>query len=301
MDAGATGAAKATGSWVLAIVDSVTAETPIAISRAMNDAIKAEHISEFVTPTFEALNHGMMLGALDGAYEADTNNTIDAAALSPPEVELSHRLASSTSTTYRVLGFSNMTYESALDQFLERKVLTRASFDALTEKARRRAFTIAGTSKIQIIKTAQRELARQVALGADLSNFRKVVAQRLESAGWTPASRSHVETIFRTNVANTYQAGHWEHRMRPSVLKARPFTQVVTVNDGPPRQRETHRKLHMRVLRADDPAWKEACPPFGYNCRCRLRTLPSSYDGPVDTGLPDVPDAGFTSGVPSLI
>jgi hypothetical protein len=212
MDAGATGAAKATGSWVLAIVDSVTAETPIAISRAMNDAIKAEHISEFVTPTFEALNHGMMLGALDGAYEADTNNTIDAAALSPPEVELSHRLASSTSTTYRVLGFSNMTYESALDQFLERKVLTRASFDALTEKARRRAFTIAGTSKIQIIKTAQRELARQVALGADLSNFRKVVAQRLESAGWTPASRSHVETIFRTNVANTYQAGHWEHR-----------------------------------------------------------------------------------------
>lgn len=302
MDTGSEAVAKATGDWVSAIASAIDSTTPSVISEQIRNAIKAEQLSTFVTPTYEALSHGMMLGALDSAYEADTDNSIDAPIFDPPPTEqLSHRLVGARSTTYRILGFSSAPYEEALNQFLERKVLTRASFDALNDKAKRRAFTLAGTSKISIVKTAQRELARQVARGADLRDFRNVVAERLERAGWTPANKSHVETIFRTNVANTYQAGHWEHRMRPSVLRARPYTQIVTANDGPPRQRETHRKLHLRVLKANDPAFKTACPPFGYNCRCRCRTLPSSYDGPVDTGLPGVPDKGFVSGVPSLI
>ena len=301
MERGAEAVAQVTGDWVSSLAEAVTATTPHAIGEQIRESIKAEQLAAFVTPTYEALSHGVMLGGLDSAYEADTENMIEAPEYTPP-VELSTRLAvGSRSTTYRVLGFSNMAYEDALDQFLERKVLTRASFDALNDKAKRQAFTIAGTTKLNIIRTAQRELARQVARGADLRDFRKVVEQRLISAGWTPQNKSHVETIFRTNVANTYQAGHWEHRMRPSVLKARPFSQVVTANDGPPRQRKTHQALHLRVLRADDPAFKTACPPFGYNCRCRLRTLPSSYDGPVDVGLPGVPDDGFVSGVPSLI
>lgn len=307
MDAGAKAVGEATGSWVDAIVSAVTAELPRAIYQQIRDAIKAQELEAFVTPTYEALSHGMMLGALDSAYEADTENTIEAPVMEAPEPTglseeaSTYYLVGARSTTYRILGFSNLQYEDALDQFLERKVLTRASFDALSDKAKRKAFTIAGTSKLSIIKTAQRELARQVARGADLRDFRRVVQERLVSAGWTPQNNSHLETIFRTNVANTYQAGHWEHRLRPSVLKARPFTQIVTANDGPPRQRETHRKLHLRVLRVNDPAFKKACPPFGYACRCRLRTLPSSYDGPVETGLPDVPDKGFVSGVPSLI
>lgn len=302
MASGVEAVAEVTGDWVDAIADACTAEMPHDLSKQIREAIKAQQLEAFVTPTYEALNHGMMLGSLDSAYEADTENLIEAPVMEEPEpAHLSHRLVGSRSTTYRILGFSSLEYETALDQFLERKVLTRASFDALSDKAKRKAFTIAGTTKLSLIQTAQRELARQVARGADLRDFRRKVKQRLVQAGWTPQNTSHVETIFRTNVANTYQAGHWEHRMRPSVLRARPFTQVVTANDGPPRQRETHRALHLRVLKANDPAFKTACPPFGYNCRCRLRTLPSSYDGPVETGLPGVPDRGFVSGVPGLI
>lgn len=307
MDKGSTEAAKATGDWVDAIVAACDGETPIVISRQITESIKATELNAFVTPTHEALVHGMMLGALDSAFEADTENSIDAPIYEPPAAELAsyesyyHLATGQRSITYRILGFSSKPYEEALNEFLGKKVITRRSFDALSDKAKLRAFTMAGTSKISILKTAQRELARQVAIGADLRNFRQVVKERLESAGWTPSSKSHVETIFRTNVANTYQAGHWEHRMRPSVLKARPYSQVVTANDGQPRQRAAHQALHLRVLLANDPAFKTACPPFGYNCRCRLRTLPSSYDGPVDTGLPGVPDKGFSSGVPSLI
>jgi len=124
---------------------------------------------------------------------------------------------------------------------------------------------------------------------------------RLESKGWTPASKSHVENIFRTGISSSYNAGGAEHRMRPSVLKARPFWQVVTVNDGPPRQRATHRNVHLWILRADNPIWASCHPPFGFMCRCRVRSVPASYDGEVQTTLPDLPDKGFSSGIGALL
>ena len=54
--------------------------------------------------------------------------------------------------------------------------------------------------------------------------------------------------------------------MRPTVRLLRPFVQIVTVNDGPPRQRLKHQALHLRVLRIDNPIWAVVCTPFGYNC-----------------------------------
>lgn len=292
-----------TGSWVIKIAESITATTPAGIMREVSASLDDAALEHFAKPASEGYMHGVMLGALDSAYEADTNNSIEAPEYQEPESlqASSRQLAGAKSVTYRVLGFSSLEYEEATDIFLSKKVLTRPVFDALSEKAKQKAFTVARAAKSSMILTVQRELARQVAIGADLKDFRQVMAKRLERAGWTPASKSHVETIFRTGVQATYNAGGAEHRMRPTVLKTRPFWQIVTVNDGPPRQRATHRAVHLWVLRADNVIWATCHPPFGFNCRCRVRSLPATYDGEVKTELPDLPDDGFSSGIGALM
>jgi uncharacterized protein with gpF-like domain len=129
----------------------------------------------------------------------------------------------------------------------------------------------------------------------------------LETAGFTPANPSHVETIYRTNVLNSYNSGRYAQATKPSVLKLRPYWQIRTVNDGPPRQRKTHQDVHLWVLRADDSFWKNAYPPFGFNCRCRVVTLSEpelkAKNLRVHSGgeIHLLPDTGFTSGIGALL
>lgn len=256
-----------TGAWAKAIAGNCSGDNAVALNREITSALKDEDLDHLATPTEHALMHSLALGCLDSAYEVETENTIAAPALPAPEAtKASSRILAVGDVTNRILGFSELPYSVATDQFLQLKVITRKSWDALEQKAKLKSLTIANATKTSMIETAQRELARQVARGADLRDFRKRVAARLESHGWTPANPSHVETIFRTNVQRSYTAGRVEHAMKPSVLRARPLWQVITVNDGPPRQRVTHRSNHLRVLRADNPIWKTKMMPWGFNC-----------------------------------
>ena len=302
IEKGTENAAVVTGHWSALIVSSISADNAVGIARQINASLQDASTDAYVAVCERALMHSLALGALDSAYEVETENAIEAPAGPAPEtLRRASRVITLASVTNQILGFSELPYQAATDQFLQLKILTRKSWDALEAKAKLKSFTIANASKTSMIETAQRELARQVARGADLRDFRKRVASRMESAGWTPANPSHVETIFRTNVQRSYTAGRVEHAMKPSVLKARPFWQVVTVYDGPPRQRATHRSNHGKTLRADNPIWSSKMMPWGYNCRCRFRTIAASYTGEISSDLEGVPDEGFTAGVASLV
>ncbi|MFZ5896824.1 MAG: phage minor head protein [Myxococcota bacterium] len=293
---------EVTGQWAEQIVRALSGTTPASINHQVTTALGREHIEAFAEPTERALTHSIMLGAVDSAYEATTNDTI-----TPPAFKLPASLASSRTLAQSVVppalisGFAEMPYQSAVGAFLRLHPLPRRVFDVLSDKAKLRSFTIARMTSVAMIRTVQKELARQIARGANLREFRKFAAARLESAGWTPANASHVETIFRTNVLKAYTAGRVEHMMRPSVLKARPFWKVLTVNDGPPRQRRTHQNQHGKVLRADNPIWATKMVPWGFNCRCRVTSVPASYKGKIWDDLEGVPDPGFTGGIAHLI
>jgi len=304
IDRGVTDAVAVTGRWADDVLRLVTGlDNGGAIQRVLQAAIGDELLDDFAGALSDELEQGIMLGALDSSFEAENDDTID-----PPEFEAPASVEQAAQRDPIVLlrkgtepGFSTHPLDAALDIFRAKKPLTSAVFEALSGKAKLKAFTVARMQRLGMIRTVQRELARQVRRGADLREFRKFAEARLISAGWTPANASHVETIFRTNVVQAYNAGRVEHAMRPSVLRLRPFWQVVTVNDGPPRQRPAHRALHLRVLRATDAAWGRAYPPFGFMCRCRVRTVAATYEGPVELELPGVPDDGFSSGVPQLL
>lgn len=288
--------------WVEDMLREVpTSDSSVAINAAVERTIVGADIAALAAPAHEGLMHGMMLGALDDRYEATGTDKINPEEFTPPEVQTLRLLAAGA----KVPNFVELPYQSAVKQFLDLRPVSRKVFDALDDKAKRQAFTVAGTTKKKVVRVVQRELARMVGQGASLREFKQVVAKRLEKAGWSPLSPRHLETVFRTNTMKAYAAGQWEHALRPAVRNLRPFVQWVGVQDGPPRQRASHQRAHGLVMRIDNPEWGILCAPCSWNCRCRVRTLPKTYQGPVVASIlaivPDLIGKGFTCGVSNLI
>jgi hypothetical protein len=282
-----------TGALADAIVKAVSGKTTAAaIKSAIDGAAKRFGAGKIAKPIERELLHGALLGALDAFYESETERFVPVESFRSEAPEF---LLAITDARFaaRPLG-------EAIKAFLSKKAVTRDVFDAMEKSAQRRAFTVANAANEAMVRTVKQELLRQLAVGADLADFGKHAAKRFESAGWTPANSSHVETVFRTNVLGAYNGGRIRQMTEPAVLDARPFWESLPVGDGPPRQRATHRNF---VLRAADPFWQTAAPPYGYNCRCRLRSLSVRQGaGRVQEGssIHGLPDHGFASGISTM-
>lgn len=216
---------------------------------------------------------GLMLGALDSAFEGDEEVEIEVETFGAIQAEVRRIL-----TVRRLLvdtdpRFTEHPMAQAVRVFESREVVTPDVFQQLSAAARQRAFTIANLADEELLRTARSELSNRIKEGADLARFRDFVAERLEGAGWTPANASHVETIFRNNVQAAYSGGRWRQMSQPDVADARPYLQILTANDGPPRQRPNHQATHGKIFRVDDPAFPASLPPWDHNCRCRVRSL----------------------------
>jgi hypothetical protein len=300
VDTGTAALAKQTERLGVAIARAVHGKSSAkAIRAAVIATGRRWNVERFADPLERAWNQGQWLGALDADFEARTNRPVKIesfAALHAPLLLAPYDRSTDPAFATRPVG-------DARKQFEQREPVTRPVYDAMTDAARRRAVTVAGAANKEIVRTVQRELVQQVAQGADLRDFEKRVVPRLEAAGWTPQNSSHVENVLRTNVSGAYNAGRARQMTQPAVLRLRPYWQIVTVNDGPPRQRPTHQAAHLVVLRADDPFWLTAYPPFGFLCRCRVRTLGRRQGEQIvvsGSSIHDLPDRGFTSGLSIL-
>lgn len=249
-----------------------------------------------------------MLGAVDSMLEREQDEDEPLPVLASWRSAILQRLDANKK-------LSGMPFEQAIKLFEERQILPKEQFDQLRDAAKRKAFTVAGLAAEELLQEAHGEIARQIRdsreksyydeatgkwvyKGPNLREFDKFAKDRLEKAGWTPANPSHVETVFRTNVMSAYSSGRVVEMTQPAVVTARPYWQIVGVNDS--RQRETHRKAHGTILSVDHPFWRRAYPPFGYNCRCRVisrsKRWVDAHGGP--TRVPEgLPDKGFASGI----
>lgn len=275
--------ARLTGRIANTIAETVPeTDDPLAIRRALDKAsVDLEPLSQAI---YRTMLRSLMLGALDADWEAENDEAVKPDAFERATAERGQVL----------LSFTTVPFTEALKQFRERSVLSRREFDRLTGGLKRKAFTFAGAANTQMLETAKDELTKAIAAGADLRTFRAQLGERFESAGWTPLNRSHVETIFRNNVMGAYSSGRVAQMTQPAVLAARPYWQIMGVSDA--RSRPAHKRALNKVLRADDPFWKKAKPPFGHMCRCRMVSRSAAdverlgltvVSGASLTGLPD--------------
>lgn len=286
---GVAEAAEVTNAWGAEVVSALRGVTSEAAIRRAIDRVELQlDVTRFAELLAEKMERALMLGALDSERERLREIALE-----------TNKLSASVLFDTQTRSFARAPRESAIKLWEQRQVLPPEEFAALSDELKGKAFTYAELARTDLISSVHAELGRQLKTGElELKRFETFVEERLKKAGWTGPAPSHVETVFRTNVASALTSGRYADQTQPAVLKALPFWEIRGVTDA--RQRPTHKAAHGTILPADHPFWRVAYPPFGFNCRCQVIARTRSWVdrnnariGPVPRNLPD---PGFTSG-----
>jgi phage gp29-like protein len=295
--------ARVTDKWVSTIVDSVKGLTKPHQINARLTAV-ADHLDllPFARSIERRLVHSSMTGSLDSQWE-DVNDQAIAPEKFPEPEPAATALTTRKATLAGVPGaspdFTSMAYQEALKYFMGKTPIPKSTFAKLNAAAKARSFTVAGLASDHALNIAKSELGNAINEGADMALFAERLNARFTAAGFTTLNPSHLETVFRTNLVDSYNVGRKAEMSTPTALKERPYWIIRTVKDD--RQRQTHGAHDGWILRASDPFWRKVGgPPWGFNCRCRLSTIREAKlagreirNGVEVRGIPDV---GFEPG-----
>ena len=256
--------ARLTGAWAAQLCAAVHDDhSDVAIHRALSSAADSLSLDALARSMERTITLSLALGALDSAWEVETEQPIQ-----PPVFSRRDGVfLAGAPAAVEVSNFVLKPFAEAIQAFVSKKVVSRRLFDRLSAEAKRRSFTIAGLAKKEMLSTAHDELSKAIIEGADLRTFRDRLGDRFDSAGWTQLNKSHVETVYRNAVVGSYASGRDVQMSQPEVLAARPYWQILGVDDD--RTRPTHKAVHRHVLAASDSFWKRAPLPWGHNDRCR--------------------------------
>lgn len=181
--------------------------------------------------------------------------------------------------------------EAAVAYLQQKGVTVSWDWQDMLDDAHATAFTVAKTAGMDVANDIYDAVVRAAENGETLTEFSRSLTPVLQGKGWwgrvdvanpdtgeiqtaTLGTPHRLKTIYLTNMQSAYMAGRYV-AMQDSVA-THPYWQYVAVNDS--RTRESHRLMHGRVYRADDPVWDSMYPPLDFRCRCRVRPL-SRADG----------------------
>lgn len=249
--------------------------------RAVSRAAGRLDVSRLARVVEQASLRAVMQGAWEAAWEAENDDAVEPpkfsarqlAAAGGAQAAAAAAEGATKGVAESVVGklaeadFVRRPFREAIQDFAARRIMTKAAFKRLVAANKRRAFTIAGLGRRAMIETAHDELTRAIEAGSDVRKFRAALAKRFSAAGWTQLKPSRVNLVFRNAVMSASANGRHAQMTQPHVLKARPYWQVLGVDDKV--TRKTHKAAHGKVLRASDPFWERAPLPWGHNCRDR--------------------------------
>lgn len=148
-----------------------------------------------------------------------------------------------------------------------------------------KVFTVAKVMREDILADIRSMVGKAIEEGISFQQFRKELEPSLKRSGWWGkvalgdgaggvevvqlGSVYRLKTIYRTNLQTAYMSGRYAAQAENADV--RPYLQYISVLDS--RTRPSHRVLHGKVFRVDDPFWDDFYPPNGWGCRCRVRAL----------------------------
>ncbi|WP_047243724.1 phage minor head protein [Chromobacterium subtsugae] len=159
-------------------------------------------------------------------------------------------------------------------------------WEELWQDAQAQAFTVAKVTRLDILQDIRDAVEKALAEGKTFAWFKKELTPILKAKGWWGkqevldedtgevrevllGSPRRLETIYRTNLQTAYMAGRWQTQMEN--VGDRPYWMYVAIRDS--KTRPSHRALHGKVFRYDDPFWQSYYTPNGWGCRCRIVAL----------------------------
>ncbi len=169
--------------------------------------------------------------------------------------------------------------EEAAESLSEKRIVSPEEFNAISDEARRRSFTVAGEESEDAIRTIRDLLTEDIREGTSLRSFRKRLDESLEGSLLGPA---HRETTYRNAVQSAFHEGHDHLASHPIVADLFPYQSYDPIDDG--RVRPEHlalKKLGLsgtNIYHRNDPFWNLWTPPNGHRCRCgtNLHTIESA-------------------------
>lgn len=174
----------------------------------------------------------------------------------------------------------------AVEYFRSKGLQLTWDWQDMRREAHNEAFTVAKVTSLDVLRTIQQMVDKAISTGITFDEFKRTLRPQLEAAGWWGkaevldgntgevsqaqlGSTRRLRTIYQTNVQTAYMAGRFQRYLDGVAL--RPYWRYVAILDG--RTRPTHRALHGKVWRYDDPIWQVIWPPNGWGCRCRVQAL----------------------------
>lgn len=147
--------------------------------------------------------------------------------------------------------------------------LSPSQFGKLSDEARLRAFAVSGIAKGDELETVYQALAKALAKGSTLAEFKRDCAKIFERRGWVGKRCWRIDNIYRTNLQTAYNVGRY--KWQKAGARFLPYLQYSAVNDS--RTRPTHRALDGLVFPVDHKFWDHWYPPNGFMCRCGTLAL----------------------------
>ncbi len=163
------------------------------------------------------------------------------------------------------------------------------------KEAHQRAFTVARSAGYDVLADIKQALIDALSNGESYKQFLDKLQPTLQAKGWwgkaidketgeiiqsyEGSSRPvelgspwRLKLIYEQNLQTALMAGRY--REMSSATSTHPYWQYVAVLDT--RTRPSHRAMHGRIFKFDDPVWSVAYPPNGWRCRCRVRPMSSA-------------------------
>jgi SPP1 gp7 family putative phage head morphogenesis protein len=167
------------------------------------------------------------------------------------------------------LSFTPLPFDEAIRFFRGKVTLPADQYRQLTSEARAKAFSVSGVARMDVMGDIYESMERAISEGRGYGDWKNDIRDIMQTRGWDGKLPYRADTIFRTNIQSSYQAGHYQRMME--VADALPYWQYVAVMDG--RTRPAHAAMNGKVLPANDPWWQANYPPNGFNCRCTVRAM----------------------------
>ncbi|HBO9849857.1 phage minor head protein [Pseudomonas aeruginosa] len=155
----------------------------------------------------------------------------------------------------------------------------------MLDQAHDQAFTVAKAMRLDLLSDIRAALETALQDGQTLQQFIEQLQPVLEAQGWWGqqvivdgagnaelvqlGSPRRLKTIYQSNLQSAYMAGR--KASMEETTETHPYWMYIAVLDG--KTRPSHRALHGKVFRHDDPIWSRIFPPNGFNCRCRVIAL----------------------------
>lgn len=175
--------------------------------------------------------------------------------------------------------------EKAVEYMQDKGFRITKDWREMWEDAHAKAFTISKMTDAELLKDTKGLLDNALKEGWSAQKTQREMTNMFKSRGWWGkqkivdengeekeiqlGSPHRVRTIYKQNMQSAYNAGRYLQLLED--VDFAPYFVYNSILDES--TRPSHRALHGKVYRYDDPVWASIFPPNGWGCRCFVKSL----------------------------